>query len=178
MEIVTMILERRQNLRKSKNMLKKWEFRSHKFYLDKSIAILVLHDHLLPIYYGFQDLYAQPRPAPNRLSSGVRKVPFSSRMQTTSPHYWNGLERTLSLPQIPRRKYVIQGDHICTKHHPGLYSHLHDPSSPTMTYYLPGPKATLANFLYDALFLLMTLFPNSLQQTQMDAKSLAPPISH
>lgn len=97
--------------------------------------MLVLHDHLLPIYYGFQDLYAQPRPAPNRLSSGVRKVPLFSRMQTTSPHYWNGLERTLSLPQIPRRKYVIQGDHICTKHHPALYSHLHDPSSPTMTYF-------------------------------------------
>lgn len=164
----TISLERRQNLRKSKNILKKWNLEAIKFYLGKIIAILVLQDHLLPIYYGFQDLYAPLRPAPNRLRSGVRKVPFSSRMQTTSPHYWSGLERKNSFSSPNPQEEV---------RHP-KWSHMHKTSSsfifssswPKFSHHdlfsclhLLGSKATLTSFLYDSLFLLMTLLPNSLQ---------------
>lgn len=83
----------------------------------------------------------------------------------------------LSLSQIPRRKYVIQGDHMSTKLHSALYlssshprlSH-HDLSSCLR---LLGSKSTLANFLYASLFLTMTLFPNSLNLTQRDPSSTA-----
>ena len=93
------------------------------------------------------------------------------------PSLWKGSGKNPSLSQIPRRKYVIQGDHMSTKLHSALYfssshpklSH-HDLSSCLR---LLESKSTLANFLYASLFLMMTLFLNSLKLTQIDPSSTA-----
>lgn len=126
-------LPRRQKLGKRRIHKRSGNLDAIQFYLGQITAVLVRHDHLPQIYYGFWHLYAQPRPAPNRLRSGVRKVSFSTRMQTAFPRYGKGLERTPLSPKSPEGSMSSKVTTWAQNFIQPCISHLHIPSSPTMT---------------------------------------------